>query len=244
MICVVLPIHNEAEMLEIAIREVLKTLDRSNVAYVLILAEDASTDGSYELCKQYAKSHENIIHIHSEIKKGRGDALKRVVLFIEHHFKDDCEIVGYLDTDLSTRPKFIIPALEKIIQDKYDIVIGSRRLKASTAKRGTKRRIFSWGYNTLINVLFQTGIHDHQCGFKFFKFDTTKEILLSAEDNKWFWDTEVLVRAKRKGLQIYEMPIEWFESHRDSKVSVWRDTKDMLISAFKLKMKLWREHNG
>lgn len=241
VICVILPIYNEVNMLKKAITEIIRTFGNSGYELVLILAEDASTDGSYEQCQDYSRRYKNIIHIHSEKKKGRGDALKRAILFVKQKLGDQCEVVGYLDTDLSTPPDFIIPAVEKILNEKYDIVIGSRRLKDSVSKRGFKRRIFSWGYNNLINILFRTGIRDHQCGFKFFRVKTTWDVLLNAEDNRWFWDTEVLIRAKRKGLKIYEMPVIWTESSRDSKVSVWKDTMDMLKSAVKLRVKLWRD---
>ena len=134
------------------------------------------------------------------------------------------------------------PAIRKIL-DGYDIVIGSRWAKDSKVIRSATRKLLSLGYNVIMNTLFLTGIRDHQCGFKAFNLETTRDILLSTIDNKWFWDTEVLVRAKRAGLKIYEMPVEWIESPRDSKVSVWRDTTEMLMSAIKFRIKLWREKN-
>ena len=142
----------------------------------------------------------------------------------------------YLDADLSTHPRYIKPAIEKIVEG-YDIVIGSRWKKEAKVDRGLKRKFFSWGYNLFINILFNTGIKDHQCGFKVFNLNTCADVLISAQDDKWFWDTEVLIRAKWRGLKVYEMPVEWKESKRNSKVNVLKDTFEMGISAIRFRLK-------
>jgi len=229
-IYVTLPIHNERDMIISAVTETKKILEKLGYPYLIILAEDASTDGSAEICAYIASREVNVIHIHSDIKKGRGNALKRVVASLP---KDG--IFVYLDADLSIHPKYIANALQKI-KDGYDIVIGSRWKKGARVKRGIKRKIFSLGYNTLINLFFNTGILDHQCGFKVFNLHTCREILLSSKDDRWFWDTEVIIRAKWRGLQIFEMPVEWIESKRDSKVNIFKDTREMLLSAVKFRV--------
>jgi len=54
-------------------------------------------------------------------------------------------------------------------------------------------------------------VHDHQCGFKAFRRERLLSLLPEVRDTHWFWDTEVLVRAQRKGYSIKEFPVRWRE---------------------------------
>jgi len=150
-------------------------------------------------------------------------------------------IIVHIDADLSVSPRYIPLFVKKILAGKHDIVICSRLKSGAKVKRRVYRTFLTVGYNAIINMLFKDGIRDHQCGFKAFNLEKTRDIILNTIDSGWFWDTEVLVRAKRAGLNIYEMPVEWIESFRDSKVNIWKDATKMLLSALKLRIRLWKE---
>ena len=58
------------------------------------------------------------------------------------------------------------------------------------------------------------------------------------KDTHWFWDTEILVKAQRRGLKVYEFPVIWRESSRPSNVKLLKDIKDMGSKIIKLKFSL------
>ena len=77
------------------------------------------------------------------------------------------DIVLYMDYDLATDLNDL-PLLLRGIAEGYDIVIGSR-YKGVKTKRSLYRHAWSKAYNFMVSLLFDTGIKDHQCGFKAFK---------------------------------------------------------------------------
>jgi len=65
-----------------------------------------------------------------------------------------------------------------------------------------------------------------QCGFKAFEREALFDILDDIEDKHWFWDTECLIRAYKKGYKIVEFPVKW-KDKESSKVNVVRDSAGM-----------------
>ena len=99
-------------------------------------------------------------------------------------------------------------------------------LPESKVTRGLSRRIASKCYNLMVRSFLGTKILDHQCGFKASKRKPLLEILDEVNATHWFWDTEMLVRASRKGHKVKEIPIEWTDKGR-TKVRLIRDTVAM-----------------
>ena len=97
------------------------------------------------------------------------------------------------------------------LQNQFDLVTGSRYMPGSSTNRPRLRRDASVAYNWLVRFLFQTGIHDHQCGFKSFSRRLVDLLAVEARSDSWFWDTEVIVIAKRMGFRVKEVPIDWQE---------------------------------
>src|SRR5262249_53444105 len=72
---------------------------------------------------------------------------------------------------------------------------------------GLHRAGFSWAYRRLCDVLLSLDLEDSETGCKFFKRATTSEVVLGAENDGWFWDTEVMARARLANLRIHELPV-------------------------------------
>jgi uncharacterized protein (TIRG00374 family) len=81
-------------------------------------------------------------------------------------------------------------------------------------------------YNGLVRLFLRSELKDHQCGFKAFDRDVLFELLGDVEDEHWFWDTELLVRAQRAGYRVREFPVEWTPKG-DTKVDLVRDVLGM-----------------
>jgi len=227
MLSVILPVYNEEKVLEKNVKIIMKALNKLPYDFEIILSEDGSTDRTAEI----ADSLENnkIIVLHNGGRKGKGAAIKNAV----SRAKGD--IVLFMDADLASNPKYTKQLLKPFEND-VAIVSGSRYHKESKTQRTPLRHFASKSFNFLVKIMLNSKLSDHQCGFKAFRKDAVLPLINDIEDTKWFWDTELLVRAQRKGLKIVEVPIEWKEEP-DSKFRLLDDTYHMAKSLFSFKIK-------
>ncbi len=197
MLSLIIPIHNDARRLLSWWGKLKSSL--KGMKYEIILAEDGSTDNSYEICKKLTGRNVKLSHHKEKLGKGLGIRLAAEISI--------GDIIGYLDADGATDPKHIKEAVE-YLKD-YDIVIGSRYLEKSDRK--LYRKLPSVVYNFLARSILGTRARDHQCGFKFFRRRVFEEISKESTMNHWSWDTEILYIAKLKGFRVKEIPVCWVE---------------------------------
>ncbi len=229
-VTVVLPAFNEAKRIVRAVKEVKKWMDETGYDYEIVIAEDGSTDGTDRIASEIARKDPKVKHIHSDRRLGRGKALTRA-------FKNsDGDVLVYLDVDLSTDMRHLKELIDAIAKEGYDIATGSRLMKESCAERPLKRYLASKTYNFLVRLMLGSKLRDHQCGFKAFKRSSILSLLDEVKDDHWFWDTEILVLAQRKGLKVKEIPVRWKQSG-ETKV---RFTKDVLYM-FSQIVRMWME---
>jgi hypothetical protein len=112
-------------------------------------------------------------------------------------------------------------------------------LSESKVERSLTREIVSRTYNFLVRAMLGSEVKDHQCGFKAFRREPLMKILDEIAANHWFWDTEILVRASRKGYRIKEIPVEW-TSGQETKVNLIKDSFNMFWQTTKLWWQLTR----
>ncbi len=225
-VSLVFPAYNEAGYIEDSIHAAIEELRKITGSFEVIVAEDGSTDGTAETAERIASEHTEVRHLHSDERLGRGKALNTAFKAARG------SILTYMDVDLATDIHRLGPLIEEIRRS-ADIATGSRYLPDSNVTRSTQRSFASQSYNAIIRVLFRTPVHDHQCGFKAFKASSVLSVIDSVEDNHWFWDTELLIRASRKGLKITEIPVNWSEP-RGTKVKLLRDSWRMGSKALRL----------
>ncbi len=200
----VIPVYNDISALEKAIPETLQLMEQEYSGFELIIAEDASTDGSAEYAASWQERDSRVVHLHRDQRLGRGSALSTAAL----QAKGD--IFCYFDVDLATDMAYLTQIIN-MVDEGADIATGSRLLSESDITRSLNREIKSRGYNWLVRFILRSRLNDHQCGFKAFRRNKLLTLLPEICDTHWFWDTEVLVRAQRKGFQIAEIPILWRE---------------------------------
>jgi hypothetical protein len=221
-VSVVLPAYNEEGTIEETVEVTLRTLASFLPAgsYEVVVAEDGCEDRTPAVAGRLAREHEPVRHVHSDERQGRGGAL-------EHAFRESRGgTLAYFDTDLATDMTHLEELVESVRSEGYDLATGSRWLPDSEADRPAKRGVPSLGYNGLVRLMLRSRLQDHQCGFKAFDRETLFALLGDVEDDHWFWDTEVLVRAQRAGYRVKEFPVGW-EPRTDSKVNIVRDVLGM-----------------
>jgi putative flippase GtrA len=100
-----------------------------------------------------------------------------------------------------------------------DLAIGTRLSADSRVVRGPKREFISRSYNHILRAALRARFSDAQCGFKAGRTDVLRELLPDVQDDAWFFDTELLVLAQRRGLRIHEVPVDWVDDP-DSRVDI------------------------
>jgi hypothetical protein len=124
-----------------------------------------------------------------------------------------------MDVDLSTDLGALLPLVAPLLADHSDIAIGTRLHRAARVTRSRKRELISRGYNRLLRIALHARFTDAQCGFKAVRADAAHKLIPLVEDDSWFFDTELLVLAQRRGLRIHEVPVDWVEDG-DSRVDI------------------------
>ena len=200
----VIPVYNDRESLKRAIPVALEYLEKITPLFELIIAEDASTDGSYELASEWARIEERVRVFHRNERLGRGSALHTAAMSASG------DIFCYFDVDMATDMTHLSDLIS-LIREGNDIAIGSRLHRESRVIRSADRELKSRIYNLLVRLFFRGSIADHQCGFKAFRRERMLTLLPNIRDNHWFWDTELLVYAERSGYRIVEIPVTWRE---------------------------------
>jgi len=200
--------------------------------FKFLITEDGSD--SSQIVTELRNKFPNIIYRHNEERLGRGRALREAWNQVEG------DLYLYLDVDMATDlQKF--DAFRKLVEslEQYAMVTGSRYIPGSITNRPFLRRLTSIAYNAIVRNLFGTGIHDHQCGFKSFSKPLVRMLSTQARSDSWFWDTEVIVLAKKHGFSIAEIPIYWNE-RKGKRTPLKRLAKDLWIHGAGLLALTWR----
>jgi hypothetical protein len=221
-VSVVLPAYNEADTLEHTVRTTLETLASflPGGQFEVIVAEDGCEDRTPEIADQLAAEIPAVRHVHSEARLGRGGALERAFDAARG------DTLVYFDTDLATDMKHLEELVERVHSGAYDVATGSRWMPGEHADRPPKRAVPSRVYNGLVRGLLRSDLQDHQCGFKAFSREAFETLRDEVDDAHWFWDTEMLVYAQRRGFRVAEFPVDW-EPKGDTKVDLVRDVFGM-----------------
>jgi glycosyltransferase involved in cell wall biosynthesis len=224
---VVLPVYNEETVLEKNVGKITSFLSQNfGDDYIVIISDNGSTDRTFKKAQELASRLPNVSCIHLD-EKGRGCALKKAWSVT------DSGIVSYMDIDLSTGLESF-PLLIKNLEEGADIAIGSRFSPGAAVDRSFLRGVLSAGYNKFIQVFLGASFHDAQCGFKAMKKAVFDSLVDEVKNNEWFFDTEFLYRAQRRGYRINEVPVKWSENP-DSKVDIVSTVIDYLFLILKLR---------
>jgi len=204
---IVLPVYNEEAELADSIGTLIGfcTKHLTDFLWKITIADNASTDATWSIAKEISGKDRRVSAVHLK-EKGRGRAVK----YVWSRCTDD--YVAYMDIDLSTDLKHL-PHILHALERGYDIAIGSRNIRGSRVYgRSMLRNITSKGYITLIKLFFWVHFSDAQCGFKAVTRKVVTDLIPGVVDNEWFFDSELLLLAEKRGLRIYEEPVTWTDN--------------------------------
>jgi glycosyltransferase involved in cell wall biosynthesis len=216
-VSVVLACYNEEPHLAASFAEIAATLDESRRPYEIVFVDDCSRDRTRQVIESLVASHPQVatqVLLH-EANRGRGATVT------DGFRAARGRIAGYLDVDLEVHSRYI-PSLVRAIEQGADVAVVQRIYAFQL--RSVDRYMMSRGYSFLVRHMLGVPFRDTESGYKFFRRDALLPVLDAIEDPGWFWDTEFMVRAARRGLHIAEIPGAYMR--RYDKASTVRGLRD------------------
>ena len=220
----VLPMFNESENIADAIGRVGKLAGAISGSYEIVVADDASTDGSADIVAALAAKDVRIRLVRLEKNTNFGGALNAGLMAASK------EVVVYTDSDLPAKEEDIRKAINLL--DGADIVTAySLVVKDSSLKR----IIMSRGYNFLVQLLFGLSLHDINSGLKVYRRKILEGMELKSKSP--FIDVEIFAEAVKRGAKIRQYGLIFdLRTKGHSSISrlgvVARTFRDMLVYRF------------
>jgi glycosyltransferase involved in cell wall biosynthesis len=212
-IVIVVPVYNEQAVVERSIRRLHRFLSlQMPFAWRIVIVDNASTDATPRIARALSRRLSDVACIRLALK-GRGRALRAAWM------NSDADVLCYMDVDLSTDLRALLPLVAPLVSGHSDLAIGTRLANGSRVVRPGKREFISRAYNRLLHLALGARFSDAQRGFKAIRADVARRLLPTVVDDGWFFDTELLMLAQREGLRIHEVPIDWTDDP-DSRVDI------------------------
>lgn len=218
-ISIIIPVYNEEKTLE-SIISAVENADTLGLKKQIILIDDCSRDKSREILKQYENIHTVLYH---KKNLGKGAAL-------QSGFKNATgDIILIQDADLEYDPNEYIFLLKPILDNKADVVYGSRFLGGKP-----HRVLYYWHYvgNQLLtkasNIFTNLNLTDMETCYKIFTKDIIYQILPKLKSKRFGFEPEVTARiaklAKQDKCRIYEIGISYSgRTYSEGKKIGWKD---------------------
>ncbi len=227
---IVIPVYNEEHVLERSISTLRDSLaEHLTHSWRVLIADNASTDGTLAVAQELVGRYDDVDFLHLP-EKGRGRALRAAWL------SSEADVVSYMDVDLSTGLEAFPSLVAAILEEGYDVAIGTRLGSGSQTNRSPRRELISRTYNLLIKAVFFTSFSDAQCGFKAVSRQAARELVPRIENQEWFFDTELLLLADKGGYRIKEVPVRWVEDP-DTRVRIASTVAEDLRGLLRMRLK-------
>jgi glycosyltransferase involved in cell wall biosynthesis len=217
-LALVVPCYNEAGHLEASVRTLVEVLAETPWSWEMVFVDDGSRDDTRAIIDRICAADARCRSIFHAENRGRGAAFKTGFA------NSTGRVTGFLDIDLEVHARYVPMLVREIEERGADIATGHRHYRLrQTGELG--RTAASWAYRRLCDLLLSLDLEDCEAGCKFFKRETTTDVVLGSRNDGWFWDTEVMARGRLANLRIRELPVVFLRRHdKASTVRFWRDS--------------------
>ncbi len=228
---IVLPAYNEELSIVAMVEDVVKSVHTLVNNYEVIVVDDGSRDQTASLVSlQCAQYHQVRLLTHAK-NQGYGAALLTGLMNARN------EWVFFTDSDR----QFDLSELENLLfcSDGAGIVAGYR----APRRDSFLRKLFGWGWSGLVTLMFGYTVRDIDCAFKLIRQSIIAEVGPQIISRGATFSAELLVRAKRSGQRLIEVPLR---GHRPREIGVATGNRpDVIFRAFRellwLRYIMWRE---
>lgn len=199
---VILPIYNEEAILRRNVIKLKSLLDQLNVSYEILMCDDHSNDGTQQEALNLINKDPTLTYLRFSRRIGKGGTIKNAARIANG------EYIMFLDMDVPIS----YPELKKInafMERQVELILAIRTDRPVTT---LPRKIMSLYYNTIVRLLFTTGICDHQCGLKIFSNSLAQKVFPLIRSDGFLFDTELLVHSMRMNVRKEIIHMSWKEN--------------------------------
>jgi glycosyltransferase involved in cell wall biosynthesis len=212
-----MPVYNERTVVERSISHVLEAPLPENMERELVIIDDRSTDGTWNILERLAREHPAIRLFRHEVNQGKGAAVRTA---IQHAEGDFCIVQ---DADLEYDPQEYPRLLRPLLDGHADAVFGSRYLAG-----GQTRVLPFWhslmnkGLTAVSNMFSNLNVTDMETCYKAFRTDLLKSIPIRS--NRFGFEPEIVMKTAKRKLRVYEVPISYHgRTYEEGKKIGWKD---------------------
>jgi glycosyltransferase involved in cell wall biosynthesis len=216
-VSIVVPVFNESAYVGALLERVAKAPLPAGIEREIVVVDDASTDGTRDLLRTLAAEGRLPMRLFEQpVNQGKGAALRR-------GFAEAAgDVVIIQDADLEYDPAEYPGLLQPILDDKADVVFGSRFLS------GPHRVLLFWHYvgnkvlTTISNMFSNLNLTDMETCYKVFRRSLLDGVTLRS--NRFGIEPELTAKLARKRARIYEVPISYHgRTYEEGKKIGWKD---------------------
>jgi len=207
---IIIPVYNEKK----TIKDLIEKISLIDIPKEIIIVDDYSSDGTREILAEIESDEVKVFY--HERNMGKGAAVRTAV----KHVTGDIVIIQ--DADLEYDPRDYPDLIRPIVEDRADVVYGSRFLG------GPHRVLFFWHYvgnriiTTFSNILSNLNLTDMETGYKAFRSEVIQS--LNLKSNRFGFEPEVTMKLAKAKYRIYEVPISyWGRDYSEGKKITWKD---------------------
>jgi glycosyltransferase involved in cell wall biosynthesis len=219
---IVIPAYNEAPLLPETLRRTVDFLRDQRWSSRVVVVDNGSCDGTSGVVRSMARQLQGPVPVEVVgcARPGKGAAVRRGLLSSRSCF------VGFFDADLATPVESLAMVMTEL-EHGAAAVIGSRHVPGATIVRPQprRRRLGGAAFRAVTGSMV-SGVHDTQCGFKFFERHAVTRALVQCRTSGFALDVELLHRLQSDGGRIVELPVSW----TDGPGSTFRPIRDGLAS--------------
>jgi len=228
---VALPAYNEEANIAAMVDEVVRTVTPLVSDWEVVVVDDGSRDGTSAAVSAIESRDPRVRLVRHEKNRGYGAAVWTGLTSARKG------LVFFTDSDRQFDVAEIRGLLER--QPDADLVVGYR----SPRRDPLPRRINGWAWSSLVNLLFGYTARDIDCAFKVMRREVVETLRESVRSRGATFSAELLVRAKRAGFRIRELPVR---GHRPRVAGSPTGARlSVVLRAFRelaaFRVKLWRE---
>ena len=222
-VSIIIPVFNEIETLD-KILEKVEAAPFCGLEKEIILVDDMSTDGSREHLKELESKYKVYYH---EKNQGKGAAIRTGM----SHITGDIMVIQ--DADLEYDPQDYQELVKLIIEDKADVVYGSRLTGAKPSRSfmfthllGNKLLTFT------TNLLYGATLSDMETCYKAFRTSFLEEIEIKSD--RFDFEPEITAKILKKKARLYELPVSYYgREYAEGKKITWKDGIHAIIALVK-----------
>jgi dolichyl-phosphate beta-glucosyltransferase len=225
---VVIPAYNEERRLPRTVERISQFLSGPGYDAEIVVVDDGSRDRTSAILGELRAAHPLLRPIRHATNSGKGFAVRAGVL------QASKEAVLICDADLST-PIEDVETFWPRYDRGVDILVGSRQVSGSQliVKQPLHRQVMGRIFNGLVSLFCIRGFRDTQCGFKLFRGSAAQRVFAPLRTWGFAFDVEVLIRARRIGCRMEEVPVRWADAP-GSRISPLWDSVKMAVDLIRI----------